>query len=340
MKFFETETYRHNPVPLIGDKLDYLIFFKNEYYPISFLSEGKVNTNAFHLTDGGFVIKNHIPTGGVTPIQGHTGKYPNFLRDFKYYGDIHQYVYKIKGVEHFVLFRKGEIYSPKGEILLTMTTNNVKSYVKYRIMNPKFLKLYISVEFQTNPIYAALYKKLKVDFIDKMMEAEVDIVVAKSQKIFDELYRRSFKFSFDNINDLGQMFDGSIENFYNTFNADNYKDEFLAQNPQVQVRIIEREVEIEVEKPIKKRKQLNSMSYEAESFGTVIASGTGSGTYDSTFVPMDSGGAIHHGDSIRIVDSSLGTATTISMQSGILDLNGSFNDPVTEEQGEENDLSF
>jgi hypothetical protein len=106
MVFFRTETYRKKDYYSNGHKLDYLIFFKDEYFPISFLSEEYLREDVVYLPDGGFVIQNHIPTNGEAKVYNSIGRFADFLANFKYYDMLCQYFFKVKKVEHSIFFRK------------------------------------------------------------------------------------------------------------------------------------------------------------------------------------------------------------------------------------------
>jgi hypothetical protein len=329
MVFFRTETYRKKDYYSNGHKLDYLIFFKDEYFPISFLSEEYLREDVVYLPDGGFVIQNHIPTNGEAKVYNSIGRFADFLANFKYYDMLCQYFFKVKKVEHSIFFRKGEIYSSTGEILLTLTTNSKRIFLRGKNLDLKVLKLYIAVEFQNNPIYKTIYTKLKEEFID-LVAGEIDIVITKSEKIFSELYRRSFKLTFEDVKSLGNMFDESVQNFYNTFDPEAYKQQVLEQNPNVEIRVIEVE-RIKEEPSEGKIKLKRGAAYEAFSDGgyvtqeqytmgidlgvTTSASASQSLYNTNGFITATEAGS----NSIRFQDSE-GSIRTVTVESGMLDL--------------------
>jgi hypothetical protein len=104
---------------------------------------------------------------------------------------------------------KGFIADTRNRPLLVLTTST-KHCFQYsqetgeeELLTDK-LRLYVSTEFMSNPIYKNLYKKVYTEYIQECFEAGVEVVFTTSDIIDNLMYQTEFELDYKNLTELSQ----------------------------------------------------------------------------------------------------------------------------------------
>jgi len=101
-----------------------------------------------------------------------------------------------------IYIKKGYIIDEKNNILLCLTTNDLKVSNSNHILKDESLRLYISNQLVNNPLYKSLYNKLQKDYIIYYQRNDVDIFYMSSKKIEQELFKSPKIFNFKTIEQM------------------------------------------------------------------------------------------------------------------------------------------
>lgn len=197
---------------------------KNKYVPIYALSEIGHFLSHCHASEDGEIIsflhfdsENFIyyKPAKTDFVVSDIGTYDNLFSALTSNLTPGTFNFKFDDNEHEIIALKGYIQDVYGNPLLVLSSCTKEVFLEplhEDIPDYNKLKLFVSTEFITNPIYKNVYRKLYNNYIEEAITKTVRVEYCSSEEIIEELYKNDLSIDFNSITELKAHLNSGIGN--------------------------------------------------------------------------------------------------------------------------------
>lgn len=206
------------------------IYDNNNYYNGERLMENIVNEVSFYKK----------PTNGAERRYGSLSKYADLIEALTKSVNSDVFEFTISETSYYLTCNKGYIADIDDNILLILCTKSTTLFDDDGNIIPNNLRLYVSNNFVTNPIYKNVYKKIDSEYIHFCYENDIEVVFTTSEKIQKQVFKNDFEVTFDNLSQLQEhLTSGLGDNIF--FN----EEEYLIEHNAIEAPVKEQDADYE-----------------------------------------------------------------------------------------------
>lgn len=182
----------------------------NEYFPFYALIDTEHNYYEEQIMEQiiGNVSSYCKPSGShrTWSVSG----YPNLFKALTNQLSAKLYVFKNGDDVHEVSVGKGFIMDDNNDFLMLLTTNEDISWNEMIEKGYSNLRLYLSSDFITNPIYRNLYKKMTTDYLSEFFKLGIEVVFIPTKEIEKRCFSNAFQVEFDSLQELDEHLNSGL----------------------------------------------------------------------------------------------------------------------------------